>query len=79
MILSFLAEKPYDNVITNVGSAENLPEAVSLSWQDINVFVDRNKGNCCGPCKRGNETGDVLHIIKKGMLPGASADCNVPA
>ena len=68
---NFPAEKPYDNVLTNLGSADNLPESVCLSWEDINVFVDRSNGKCCGPCARGGTEGDVLHIIKKGTLPDA--------
>ena len=57
--------KPYDNVITNLESANELPDAVNLSWQDINVFVHRNEGKCCCFRKGEKDEGDVLQILKK--------------
>ncbi|XP_028399573.1 protein white-like isoform X2 [Dendronephthya gigantea] len=58
-------KKPaYDNVIANPGSANKLQDAVNLSWEDINVFVTRNQGKCCGLVGSNKDEGDVLHILK---------------
>ena len=58
-------QRPYDNVIANVGNADSLTgEAVNLSWDDINVFVTRGQAGSC--CRKQSSEGDVLHILKNG-------------
>ena len=62
-------KKPaFDNVITNLGSADKLQDAVNLSWEDINVFVNRSQGKCCGLVGGSEDEGDVLHILKNGRF-----------
>ena len=61
-------KKSPDNIITNLGYADELADEVNLSWEDINVFVHRNQSKwCCfGRGEEGKE--DVLQILKKGIV-----------